>query len=321
MSAARCLALSMFVACCLAASVAVHGGEKASGERVIYARFQHGDDVSYGIVEGERIRRLEGDLFGKWSKTDETFDVKEVKFLVPSRPTQVIALAGNYKSHIGAGGTTTTVTTTTTIVTDPATGMSQVTSKVEEETRSADEVPKKFQIPQVFFKSPSCLIPSGEKVVLPPGATDVHYEAELVVVIGKTCKNVSKEDAHDYILGVTCGNDISERVWQKADVQWWRAKGSDTFGPCGPVIVSGLDYDNLLLEMRHNGNVVQKESTRQLIHDVASTVSFISQHVTLHPGDLIYTGTPGETKGIQPGDVLEVKLEGVGVLRNEVASE
>ena len=123
------------------------------------------------------------------------------------------------------------------------------------------------------------------------------------------------------MLGVTCGNDVSARVWQKGDVQWWRAKGSDTFGPCGPYIVSGINYDDLLLELRLNGEVKQKERTSRMIHDVATQVSEISRHVTLHPGDLIFTGTPGETAAIKPGDVVEVELEGVGVLRNEVVAE
>jgi 2-keto-4-pentenoate hydratase/2-oxohepta-3-ene-1,7-dioic acid hydratase in catechol pathway len=110
-------------------------------------------------------------------------------------------------------------------------------------------------------------------------------------------------------------------VWQKGDVQWWRAKGSDTFGPCGPFIVSGVNYDDLLLELRLNGEVKQKERTSKMIHDVATQVSFLSRHVTLHPGDLIFTGTPGETAEIRPGDVVEVELEGAGVLRNEVVGK
>ena len=157
--------------------------------------------------------------------------------------------------------------------------------------------------------------------MLPAGSEVVHYEAELVVVIGRVAKNVSKQDALDYVFGVTCGNDISERKWQKGDVQWWRAKGSDTFGPCGPFITRGLDYDNLQLKLRLNGEVKQDDNTSYLIHDVASTVSFISQHITLHPGDLIFTGTPGKTDVIKAGDVVEVELEGVGVLRNQVVAE
>jgi 2-keto-4-pentenoate hydratase/2-oxohepta-3-ene-1,7-dioic acid hydratase in catechol pathway len=153
----------------------------------------------------------------------------------------------------------------------------------------------------------------------------VHYEAELVIVIGKECSKVSNEEALDYVLGVTAGNDISERIWQNdeqvKDVQWWRAKGTDTFGPVGPCIVSGIDYGNLKLQLRRNGTVKQQATTAELIHDIPSTVSFISRYIALHPGDLIFTGTPGQTSEIKPGDTVEVELEGVGVLRNLVVAE
>lgn len=127
------------------------------------------------------------------------------------------------------------------------------------------------------------------------------------------------------MFGVTAGNDVSERIWQNdmevKDVQWWRAKGADTFGPVGPAIVTGVDYSNLMLRLRLNGEVKQEEKTDHLIHDVPTTVSFISQYVTLYPGDLIFTGTPGKTSEIKPGDVVEVELEGAGVLRNPVVAE
>ncbi|GIW81945.1 MAG: hypothetical protein KatS3mg105_3752 [Gemmatales bacterium] len=250
---------------------------------VKYARFRVGKKVSYGIVEGDNVRRIEGNLFGKWTKTEEVFPLGKVKLLPPTQPTQVLAMAGNYKSHLKDA-----------------------------------KIPEKFKIPQPFFKTPSCLIASGEDIVIPKGTNEVHYEAEMVIVIGKRAKNVPKSKALEYVFGVTCGNDVSARDWQKNDIQWWRAKGSDTFGPCGPFIVSGIDYDNLLLQLRLNGKVVQKQSTKDLIHDVATTVSFISQHITLNPGDLIFTGTPGETAAIKPGDIVEVELEGVGILKNGV---
>lgn len=250
---------------------------------VKYARFRAGKVVAYGIVEGERIRRLDGNLFAKWSKTEETFPLVEVKLLAPTRPAKVLALAGNYKSHLNTN----------------------------------QPVPHH---PEPFFKLPSCLIGQDETIMIPKGATDVHFEAELVIVIGKRAKNVAEANALDHVLGVTCGNDISERAWQKADRQWWRAKGSDTFGPCGPFIVSGIPYDNLSLELRLNGEVKQKTRTSEMIHGVAATVSFISQFVTLEPGDLIYTGTPGTTSALKAGDVVEVEMEGVGVLRNKVAA-
>jgi 2-keto-4-pentenoate hydratase/2-oxohepta-3-ene-1,7-dioic acid hydratase in catechol pathway len=260
-----------------------------AGQR--YLRFRAGETTAYGVLEGDRVRELAGDLFGDSSKTDRTYSLDEVTILAPTVPTQVLALAGNYRSHL-----------------------------------RDEEVPPKFRIPQPFWKSPSSLIAHGGEIVIPkdsPGP--VHYEAELVIVIGKKASKVPRERALEYVFGVTCGNDVSERHWQNdldgKDVQWWRAKGADTFGPVGPYIATGLDYDNLLLRLRLNGEVKQEERTDHLIHDVASTVSFISRYVTLHPGDLIFTGTPGTTSAIRPGDVVEVEIEGVGVLRNRVVAE
>ena len=214
----------------------------------------------------------------------------------------------------------TTVTTVTTIRTDLATKATTTASTTTTETRAPGQVPEKFAIPQPFFKSPSCLIPHEAEIVLPKDSRSVQYEGELVIVIGKKAQQVPQESALDYVLGVTCGLDVSERIWQKNDIQWWRAKGSDTFGPCGPFIASGIDYDNLALQLRLNGEVKQKDQTSQLIHNVAAMVSTISRYITLHPGDLIFTGTPGETTDLKPGDIVEVEIEGIGVLRNRVVA-
>ncbi len=261
----------------------------AAAEPTKYLRFQKGDTVSYGLLEGDRVRQLDGE-FGAWTKTEVTHALKDVRLLPPTKPTQVLALAGNYRSHL-----------------------------------QDDTVPPKFQIPQPFFKSPSCLVGQGDAIVIPKDAKTVHYEAELVIVIGSECRKVSKEKALNYVFGVTAGNDVSERIWQNdmevKDVQWWRAKGADTFGPVGPYIVTGVDYGKLMLRLRLNGEVKQEEKTDHLIHDIPTTVSFISQYITLHPGDLIFTGTPGKTSDIKPGDIVEVELEGVGVLRNPVVAE
>jgi 2-keto-4-pentenoate hydratase/2-oxohepta-3-ene-1,7-dioic acid hydratase in catechol pathway len=261
-----------------------------ASEPAKFVRFQKGDVVAYGELEGDSIHQLDGDLFGEWSVTDTTHALADVKLLPPTKPSQVLALAGNYRSHL-----------------------------------AGSSLPPKTHIPQPFFKSPSCLIGHEDSIVIPRDATTVHYEAELVIVIGRECSKVSKEEAPDYVLGVTAGNDISERIWQNdeqvKDVQWWRAKGSDTFGPVGPCIASGIDYGNLKIQLRHNGKVKQQATTAELIDDVPSTVSFISRYITLHPGDLIFTGTPGQTSEIKPGDTVEVELEGIGVLRNSVVAE
>ncbi len=287
-----------------------------------YCRFQSGDTVAYGIVEGNQVRQLAGDLFRDFQKTDKLFPLDKITLLVPTQPTQVLAMAGNYKSHLGDEETITTkITTKTTVTTRSKTGETTSETTSTSETRRSGEIPEKFQIPQPFFKSPSCLQRHEGNIVLPKDSEVTHFEAELVIVIGKTASNVPKKDALDYVLGVTCGNDVSARDWQRDDVQWWRAKGGNTFGPCGPFIASALDYDNLLLQLRLNGKTMQEERTSQLIHDIPTIVSFVSHYVTLYPGDLIFTGTPGQTSEIHPGDVVEVELEGVGVLRNKVVAQ
>jgi len=248
-----------------------------------YVRFQANGKESYGIVENDKIRRITAEPFANWEKTETTYPLEQVKLLVPTKPSKVLALAGNYKSHI-----------------------------------AGQPLPEN---PEVFFKVPSCLIAHEEKVIIPPGTTRVDYEAEMVIVIAKQAKEILEADALKYVLGVTCGTDVSARDWQKNDKQWWRAKGSDTFGPCGPFIVSGLNYDNLGLQLRLNGQVKQNANTNELIFNVSQIVSFISRHITLEPGDLIYTGTPGKTSPIKPADVIEVELKGVGILRNTVAAE
>jgi 2-keto-4-pentenoate hydratase/2-oxohepta-3-ene-1,7-dioic acid hydratase in catechol pathway len=175
--------------------------------------------------------------------------------------------------------------------------------------------------PEIFYKPVSCLQNPGDPIKIPAGSKETHYEGELVVVVGKTCSHASKEEAAAAVLGVTCGNDVSERDWQAGsdkDLQWWRAKGADTFGPLGPCVVTGIDFSNLQLTTRVNGKVVQQQFTSDLLFDVPAIVSWISQYVTLEPGDLIYTGTPGSTSKLAPGDVVEVEIEGIGVLRNPV---
>lgn len=257
---------------------------RPTDEKVVtYARFRAGDTESYGIVQGDTITRIDGDLFGTWKKTDKTYALNDVKLLPPTKPTKVLALAGSYLTHLG-----------------------------EEHPRPAN--------PEVFFKVPSCLISQGDNVVHPKHTAEIHLEAEMVIVIGRRAKDVAVDKAMSHILGVTCGNDISARDWQSNDRQWWRAKGADTFGPCGPFIVAGIDYDDLLLQSRVNGKVIQSQRTSDLLFNVAEIVSWISGHVTLEPGDLIYTGTPGKTVAIKPGDVVEIELEHVGVLRNPVVA-
>ena len=248
-----------------------------------YVRYEHNGAVHYGLLDGEEVRQLAGDPFSVASETGATVPLGSVRLLSPTVPGKVIAVGLNYKSHLG------------------------------------DREEPLY--PGLFAKMPTSIIGPDESIVIPPDAEDVHYEGELVVVIGKLAKNVTREQAHEYIFGVTAGNDVSERGWQRADLQWFRAKGADTFGPIGPTIVSGLDYNNLLVETRLNGEVRQSERSKDLLFDVNEIVSYVSRYVTLMPGDVIFTGTPGSTSPMRGGDVVEIEVEGVGVLRNPVVED
>jgi 2-keto-4-pentenoate hydratase/2-oxohepta-3-ene-1,7-dioic acid hydratase in catechol pathway len=248
-----------------------------------FIRYRHGSSLSYGILEDETVRQIEGDLFGNYQATGMTHAVAAVDLLNPCQPTKVLAVGRNYKSHLGNR-------------THP-------------------------QHPEIFYKPLTALQDPGGPIIIPRDAAEVHYEGELVVVIGKRVKEASREEAYAAIFGATCGNDVTDRNWQygeRRDVQWWRAKGSDTFAPAGPAIVTGLDYDNLLLQTRLNGEVVQQERTSDFIFDCGTFISWISGWVTLLPGDIVFTGTPGATRRLSPGDVVEVEIENIGVLRNPV---
>lgn len=248
-----------------------------------YIRFRAGGQVAHGIVEGDEVHTIQGDLLGNHKVSGAKRKVSEVKLLYPIVPPKVLAVGLNYKSHLG----------------------------------NRTPPPQ----PEMFYKPITCLQNPEEPIRIPTGAKNVHYEGELVIVIGKRLTAASKDEARAGIFGVTCGNDVSERDWQNGaqkDLQWWRAKGADTFGPMGPAIVTGLNYDKLLLETRLNGKSVQKQNTSDLLFDCTSIVSFVSQFVTLTPGDVIYTGTPGSTQKMSPGDVVEVEIEGIGILRNAV---
>jgi 2-keto-4-pentenoate hydratase/2-oxohepta-3-ene-1,7-dioic acid hydratase in catechol pathway len=248
-----------------------------------FVRYQTDDGISYGILEGSTVRQIQGGLFGGHAETGATDDLASVKLLAPVVPGKILAVGLNYKSHLG--------------------GRPQP------------------QHPEMFYKPVTALQNPGDPIVLPRDSTDVHYEGEIVLVLGKRVRNVTPEEAKAAIFGVTCGNDVSERNWQHGqgkDLQWWRAKGCDTFAPLGPAVVTDLDYGKLLLTTRLNGEVVQQQYTSDLIFDAAAIVSWVSGWVTLEPGDLIYTGTPGSTRKLSPGDTVEVEIEGIGVLRNPV---
>jgi len=248
-----------------------------------YVRYTTADGPAWGEIENDSVFAIEN-LFQRGARKGGNAQLlQEARTLAPGEPSKIIGVGLNYRSHLGGR--------------------------------------KLPETPELFYKPPSSLIGSGDSIHIPSGATDVHFEGELVIMIGKPVKRASRGEAIDAIFGVTCGNDVSDRGWQRGenkDLQWWRAKGCDTFAPLGPSVVTGLDYGNLVLETRVNGKVVQRESTADLVHDCPSIVSWASQWITLLPGDLIYTGTPGSTFALKPGDIVEVEIEGIGILRNPV---
>ena len=247
-----------------------------------FVRYESNETVSYGILLDDTIHEIKGAPFRAYEMTGNRVTLTDAKLLVPTTPSKVLAVGLNYRSHLGGAP-------------EP-------------------------ENPEIFIKTPSCLLDPEGEVVLPDGDDNVHAEGELVVVIKKQTRKATPEEAEDNILGVTCGNDISARTWQSNDLQWWRAKGSDTFGPLGPVIDTEVDYNDLQLETRINGEVVQSQTTADLIFSVPVIVSFVSQAMTLEPGDVIYTGTPGTTTALKPGDVTEVEIEGIGILRNTITA-
>jgi 2-keto-4-pentenoate hydratase/2-oxohepta-3-ene-1,7-dioic acid hydratase in catechol pathway len=264
-------------------------GESAVAREVTrYVRYAHNDSVAYGILDGDEVRELDGAPWHGGTPSGAIAPVEKVELLAPAEPSKVIAVGYNYISHRE--------------------------DMTHEENRPIPEHPP------LFLKLPTSLTGPDTDIIYPADATNLHFEGELVIVVGKKASKVSAEDAHEYIFGVTAGNDVSERNWQANDLQWLRAKASDTFGPLGPSIVTGLDYLDLRVQTRLNGETMQNQSSRDHIHDVHAILSFISQYVTLLPGDIIYTGTPGATSAMHPGDVVEIEVEGVGVLRNRVVA-
>jgi 2-keto-4-pentenoate hydratase/2-oxohepta-3-ene-1,7-dioic acid hydratase in catechol pathway len=248
-----------------------------------YVRYEMAGRVSWGILEGETIRELQGSVFESTKPTGKSVKLAEVKLLPPAEPKKVIAAGLNYKSHIG------------------------------------QQTPAKYV--GLFAKFPTSLIGHNADIVYPADATVVHYEAEVCVVMGKRAKNIPEAQVKSHIFGIAPCNDVSERSWQKADLQWFRAKAADTFGPIGPAVVTNVDYNNIKLIGRHNGKVVQETTTDLLIFNIDNIISYTSRYVTLDPGDVVFTGTPGTTQAMKPGDVFEVEIPGVGLLRNPVVAE
>lgn len=256
------------------------------------ARFRTGGQARYGIVEGDRVTEVRGSLFrGQLRPTGVTHRLPEVTLLPVTTPVQVFGGVGaNYLDHV---------------------------AQAEETTgRRMGEMGI-----QPFHKSNASLIGCGSPIVLTPEAGEVHYEGELVIVMARKARHVSRERALEYILGYTCGNDVSEKGGWEKDFSSWRCKSLPTWGPVGPWIATDVEPGNLDVTVRLNGQEEHRFNTRSMIHDVPTIVSYISQYTTLFPGDLIFTGTSGATQALKPGDVVEVEISGIGTLRNPVVME
>ena len=263
-----------------------------------YCRFQSGDQSQYGLVEAvnghEAIVRVlltppeqsNGDLESVRTRRIEPIPLQDAVLLPPVRPSKIVCVGRNYREHAAELG---------------------------------NEVP---QEPLLFFKPPSSLLPPGGTIVRPPASDRTDYEGELGLVIAKRCSRLrADEDVRPYILGYTCVNDVTARDLQNKDGQWTRAKGFDTFCPVGPVVVEGLDpWTGVQVETRVNGELKQSGNTRDFIFSLGAILRYISQIMTLVPGDLIATGTPKGVGPVDAGDVVEITVEGVGVLRNPVSN-
>lgn len=247
-----------------------------------YARYERNGTVSYGLVEGNTISRIEGDIFGRHKVTGDSCRLSDVKLLAPVMPSKIVAVGINYRDHA---------------------------------TEMKLDLPED---PVLFIKPSTAVIGPEDTIIRPRMSQRVDYEAELALVIGKKAKDVEPEEALEYVLGATCLNDVTARDLQSKDDQWTRAKGFDTFAPMGPFIVTDADYNNIDIELALNGETKQKSNTSYFISNAQKIVSYISKIMTLNPGDVIATGTPSGVGPMKSGDVVEVRLAGIGALKNIV---
>lgn len=239
-----------------------------------------------GILEGDRIAEIQGELWGNRERTGKSWQLNAVKLLPPSTPSKIVCVGRNYAEHAKELG---------------------------------NEAPKQ---PLIFFKPPSSVIAPEEPIVLPLLSQRVDFEGELAVIIGRRCFQLSaEENAADYILGYTCLNDVTARDLQKLDVQFTRAKGFDTFCPFGPILETQLSPQAVTLETFVNGIRKQSGHTSEMIFSVDAIIRFIAQVMTLEPGDVIATGTPAGVAPLAAGDVVEVSISGIGTLRNPVIAQ
>ncbi len=248
-------------------------------------RMQTSEGISYGTVEPEGIRVYQGSPLVHWEATDVFRSFGEVTLLAPVLPTKVVCVGRNYADHASEMGS---------------------------------DVPDR---PILFLKPATAVIGPGGAVVYPADSKQVDHEAELAVVIGAVARNVPAEDVAQVILGYTIGNDVTARDIQRADGQWTRAKGFDTFCPIGPAIETEFDpAEGMEITCRVNGEVRQSGSTADMVFGVAELIEFITRGMTLLPGDVVFTGTPSGVAPVHPGDRMEIEIEGIGMLGNTVVA-
>ena len=250
-----------------------------------FVRFKQGEVVSYGVLEDNDIKIIEGDLFSVYTVTNRKVSIDSVELLAPCQPSKAVCIGLNYHDHA---------------------------------SEMKLELPKN---PLIFLKPSSSLTHPGATIEYPSISNNLHYEAEMAIVIGKTARKVPPEKANDYIFGYTCANDVTARDIQMADGQWTRGKSFDTFLPLGPCIVTDIDPHNMDIKLYLNDEIKQSSNTCQLIFKVPEIIAYVSQVMTLYPGDVIITGTPSGVGPMNVGDTVAVELSGVGKLVNKVIGE
>ena len=247
-----------------------------------FVRFKTGNRIAYGVVDGDSIEEISSTPFLPFESTGVSHGLADVKLLAPCLASKVVAIGVNYKDHALEMG------------------------------RDLPETP------MFFYKPSTAVIGPSDNIVWPPDCERLDYEGELAVVIGSLARKVRLEDAADVVLGYTCGIDATARDQQMKDLQWGRAKGFDASAPLGPWIETDLDPSDVGIVTRINGEVKQDSRTSQLVFDVPALVEFVSRFVTLLPGDVIMTGTPSGIGPLATGDLIEVEIEGIGVLKSTV---
>ncbi len=249
-----------------------------------FVRYQIRKEKSFGIWEGEEVKEISGSIFGKFLETGKKYELSKVRLLAPVEPTKILCVGLNYRDHI-------------------------------------EELGKSIpQLPSHFIKPLTCLIGPDDPIVYPRVGKYVSYEGELAVVIKDQIKDIAEEEALKHVLGYTCFNDVTERTLADIQGQLTRAKGFDTFGPCGPCITTGLDPFNVTVRTYLNGTLMQEGNTGSFVFPISYLISYLSQCMTLFPGDIISTGTPKGVAAMKPGDVVEVKIDEIGTLRNPIKS-